>query len=328
VGRPKPEIARLAGVRLAAACEASEGRRLDAALLKEVSGRDTITARFLYRDEFSFRPSHKLWLATNAAPRMPDADDALWRRIRRVPFERTVPEEKRDPKVKAHLTDPQGGGPAVLAWAVQGCLAWQREGLGYPSLIRQKTVELRASFDPLAEFFAECCVFDPRAETEARTLRNAYETWASEVGTRPIGDRDWGQRLQARGCQKAQRRIRGQKAKVWVGIGLVADDAPSQGKPEPVEPVKANFPQNPLRGEFQTLCPKMPFTGSTGSTLGEADDFRCTVCGAEAACYSIEDGRPLCLEHAREIGMEVGDDGEVVASCPGGLRGPGPPLGG
>jgi putative DNA primase/helicase len=222
-GGPRPDIASLAGIRLAVACEAEAGQRLNAVAVKELSGGDTVTARFLYRDEFSFKPQVKLWLATNESPRMRDDDSALWRRLRRLPFEHTIPAAERDPQVKLALTTDAAAQSAVLAWAVAGCKAWQKQGLGYPETVRRKTAELRAEFDPLGEFFATCCIFAPRAEVGALDLRRAYERWAGEMGARPLTDRQWGARLRAKGCEDTRKRIDGQRRALWLGIGLLAE---------------------------------------------------------------------------------------------------------
>jgi len=224
VGQPRDDVAGLTGVRLAVAAEASPEHRLDEVLLKELTGGDTITARFLYHSSFSFRPLAKLILAANKAPRMSDDDDAVWRRLRRLPFEYVIPPEERDEQVKIILRDPAQGGPAILAWAVQGCLAWQRQGLGYPDLIRSKTEDLRISFDPLADFFRENCVFGPNYEVEAGALREAYEQWSKENGNRYLlGNRQWSERLKARGCTREARRRGGKYIRLWFGIGLTID---------------------------------------------------------------------------------------------------------
>ena len=221
-GGATPEIARLRGARMVAAVETSKGGRLNEPAIKELTGGDTVTARNLYAAPFSFKPACKLWLAANDAPRMTDTDTGLWRRLRRLPFEHEL--EIRDPEVKARLCAEAG--PALLAWAVRGCLLWQREGLTACDVVKAKTSELRATFDPLAEFFGEQCITDRQAETPALHLRLAYEQWAASMGARPINDREWSQRLKAAGCERRRTMHQGQKVTVWAGIGLIADMSP------------------------------------------------------------------------------------------------------
>jgi len=181
---------------------------------------DAMTVRELYHPPFSFKPQFKLWLAANDAPQMTDTDTGLWRRLQRVPFEHEV--TKRDPKVKHHLCN--GAGPAVLAWAVQGCLAWQAAGMAPCEMVQAKTSALRAEFDPLAEFLGERCVIQAGALVEALALRQAYEDWATTMGARPIKDRDWGKRLNALGGERKRLKRAGIKITFWQGIGLQSND--------------------------------------------------------------------------------------------------------
>ena len=223
VGGARPDLVAIRGARMVAAVEPEKERRLATALIKELSGGDTISARALYKPPFSFRPTFKLWLAANAAPEMDDDDTGLWRRLLRLPFEHVIPEDARDPQVKTHLMSPDGG-QAVLAWAVEGCLRWQREKLRPPDVVRRATAELRREFDPLAEFFTERCVVDAGAECEAEPLRRAYEEWTRAYGAQAIGNRDWGRRLKDIGCQRMRKRSMGGPPKTWwKGIGLLAD---------------------------------------------------------------------------------------------------------
>lgn len=201
-GGPRNDIARLAGRRLVASIEMDEGRRLAEGLVKQLTGGDTIAARFLFRESFEFVPAFKLWLVANSKPRVSNEDGAMWRRIRLIPFEYTVPEGERDPELKAMLRDPAIGGPAVLAWAVRGCLAWQREGLRAPERVSRATDAYRQEMDVLADFLAERCELDPAATVPARALYGAYTAWAQEAGERrPLTAREFGLRMSARGVE-------------------------------------------------------------------------------------------------------------------------------
>ena len=129
------DIAALAGRRMVVSIEVEEGKRLAEGLVKNLTGRDTISARFLYQEALSFRPQFKLWLAANDAPRVRHADSAIWRRILRLPFEHVVPVERRDPTLKERLCSMPDCQRAVLAWAVEGALRWREEGLMVPERI-------------------------------------------------------------------------------------------------------------------------------------------------------------------------------------------------
>lgn len=237
VGGARSDIARLAGARLVTSVEVDEGKRLAEGVLKMLTGGDLITARHLYQGEFEFRPQMKLWLVANHAPQVSDRDAAMWRRILRLPFALTVPEERRDPRLKAMLSDPDVAGPALLAWAVRGCRDWREGGLRVPAAIRDATTQLRLEMDPLQGFFAESCQFGADLSTPAAALREAYEIWARENGERHlVGGKTWGERLRERGCERANRC----HAKAWLGIGL----AVPEGNREPQEPCS---PQSSMR---------------------------------------------------------------------------------
>jgi putative DNA primase/helicase len=232
-GGPRPDLADLRGKRLVAICEASDKTSINAALLKELSGGDSITARHLYQEEITFEPQHTLWLATNKVPTMDSDDPALWDRIKRLPFEHVIPEEKRDPKIKATLCDPLDGGPSVLAWAVRGCLEWQRRGLRAPEIVKRATAELRKSMDDLAPFFDACCTFERDAQTPAAELRKAYDAWCADSGVserRKSGGKVWGEALKKRGCEQGRPRIDGQRVSVWYGVKLTAGDTDDNGQ--------------------------------------------------------------------------------------------------
>ena len=107
---------------------------------------------FLYREFFEFLPQFTPWMATNHRPTVRDDDDAIWRRLIEVPLTVEIPENERDPDVKAFLRNPSEGGPAVLAWAVEGCLAWQRDGLRAPPCVREATASYRNEMSAVSDF--------------------------------------------------------------------------------------------------------------------------------------------------------------------------------
>jgi putative DNA primase/helicase len=221
VGAARGDIADLMGARLVAACEAEPTRHLAEVMINHLTGGDRVTARHIYQREFTFTPSCKVWLAANESPKISDTNSAVWRRLRRLPFEHEIPEGERDPNVKATLKDPQRGGPAVLRWAVEGCLQWQKIGLATPKVIRDKSADLRSAMDPMGDFFAECCVFTPYAEVPAGVLRAEYETWCRSRGEREqVGSKEWGERLRAKGAHSHKLKREGRNVSLWLGIGL------------------------------------------------------------------------------------------------------------
>ncbi len=218
VGGTRNDIARLAGARMVASTEVERGRRLAEGLVKTLTGGDTVTARFLYNEAFEFRPSFKLLLVANDLPRVADDDNAMWRRIVCVPFAHTIPAERRDPRVKKTLT--HAARAEVLAWAVQGCLAWQREGLCPPTAVQTASQAYRDAMNPLSDFIAECCVLGPQYWAVSADLWDAYLAWDKSRGV--VRRRDFNERLRALGCTPERA---GDKTgtKGWRGIGLSID---------------------------------------------------------------------------------------------------------
>ncbi|MDQ3571705.1 MAG: phage/plasmid primase, P4 family [Actinomycetota bacterium] len=238
------DIARLVGSRLVLGVEVEEGRKLAEGLIKQLTGGDTIAARHLYRDFFEFTPQFKLWLAANHRPRVSSEDDAIWRRILQVPFTEVVAPADRDPELKKRLNS-DAGRSAILAWAVEGCLAWQRNGLGVPERVSAYTEEYRQENDPLAEWLEDRCVREPSAFATSAELYKSYEEWAQDTGVRhPITSTALGKALASRGFEKARDRSR----RGWRGLvpGTSGDGSDgfeaTFGKP-PREPLRTQQKQ-------------------------------------------------------------------------------------
>jgi putative DNA primase/helicase len=209
------DVARLKGARLVTASEMEEGRRLAESLVKDLTGQDTITARFMRAEFFDFRPTHKLWLSTNHKPEIRGTDVAIWRRIRLIPFTETIPPAEQDKKLPEKLRDEL---PGVLAWIVEGCLEWRRKGLRPPNEVRRATVEYRAEMDVLAAFLADCCQQGEGMSAFAGNLWNAWRRWCQETGESEGTQKRFGGRLAERGFLNHRDSKTGRK--VWSGVGL------------------------------------------------------------------------------------------------------------
>lgn len=208
------DIARMVGTRFIAAIEAGDGRRLNETVIKALTGGDTVTARHLYHEYFEFRPAFKVWLAANHKPVIRGTDNAIWRRIRLIPFTVTIPQEERDPKLPERLRAELQG---CLAWAVKGCLEWQASGLQTPAEVRAATDEYRAEQDVLAGFIDECCLVKPGAQAPAAELYAAYKAWAEAAGEIVENQRAFGLHLSERGY-KSDRGTNGFFKRLGIGL--------------------------------------------------------------------------------------------------------------
>lgn len=225
-GGVRNDIARLAGARFVVSVEVDEGQTLAEGVVKQLTGGDKISARFLHQEFFEFKPCGKLWLVCNDAPEARHTDDALWRRIIRVPFEHSIPKAERNPDIKRLLTSPDAGGPAVLAWIVAGCQLWRRTGLKIPPVVENATRALRESQDPLRDFFKDRCRFSPEGFVPVTLLRHAYGDYAVEQGIRhTVGTQEFNRHMEARNCRRRSKRYRDEMGnekneKCWVGVSL------------------------------------------------------------------------------------------------------------
>jgi putative DNA primase/helicase len=217
---PSADIARLAGRRFVVSIEVDSGQRMAEAVVKQLTGGDVVAARKMYQETFEFTPTCKLWLAANDQPQVRDDDNAMWRRILQIPFDQQIPEEERDPNVKATLTDPEIAGPAILRWLVEGCLNWQLIGLKPPQAVLDATAEYRREMDLLKDFLDDCCIVRPDVRVPKPDLRKAYEDWCKDNGYRyPLTPNAWGRRLAAKGFQE----VRSHGVRYWQGVGLITD---------------------------------------------------------------------------------------------------------
>ena len=190
------DLAGLFGVRLVTAVEVGEGRRFDEALIKQLTGGDTITARFLYREYFDFQPQFKLWLAANDKPQIRGVDEAIWRRVHVIPFEVTIPPEDRDKDLPNKLGAEL---PGILKWAVEGLRAWRDRGLDPPEAVLAATEEYRAEMDLLADFLKSRCELGDGKSCPAGKLYNAYQDWCEDNGEKPVQQRTFGTMMRQRG---------------------------------------------------------------------------------------------------------------------------------
>lgn len=176
-GGANSDIARLKSVRFVTCEEPTEGVRLNEGLLKQLTGGSKVTCRFLYGDEFEYTPEFKIWIATNHKPTIRGTDFGIWRRIKLIPFEVNIPKEKVDKHLKYKLRSEF---PQILAWAVEGCMKWQREGLGEPTRVLNATKEYKQEMDLIASFVEQCIVIDYTSHDEimASDLFAIYAKWA------------------------------------------------------------------------------------------------------------------------------------------------------
>jgi len=176
---PRNDVARLAGARLVLTSEIEAGGRLAEGLVKQLTGGDKVSARFLYCEAEEFDPTFKIWLRTNNKPQIRGTDNAIWKRVKLIPFNVTIPDEEQDKKLGQKLDFEL---PGILAWAVRGCLDWQKNGLGAPPEVIEATETYKKESDVLGEFIEDRCNVAKEREVLSKNLYEAYQEWCSENG--------------------------------------------------------------------------------------------------------------------------------------------------
>ncbi len=192
--RANSDIARLKGARLVTSAEPNEGMRINEGLLKQLTGGDKVTARYMYKELFEFTPEFKLWMATNHKPVIRGTDTGIWRRMHLIPFTVQIPEEQVDRQLPYKLREEYS---AILAWAVEGCLLWQKEGLELPSAVQDAVKEYRSEMDVVSAWLDECCIIGEGRE-KTTDLYQSYVQWAEENNEYKLSSRKFGQEMAKR----------------------------------------------------------------------------------------------------------------------------------
>jgi putative DNA primase/helicase len=213
------ERADLFGRRFVATIETDEGKRLAESLMKQLTGGDAVKARRMRQDFFEFDQTWKIVLAANHKPAVRGQDHANWRRIKLVPWTVTIADDERDKDLPRKLKAERAG---ILAWAVRGCLDWQRSGLGEPEEVKAATDAYRAEQDLVAGFVADQCFTHPSAKATPSALYKAYAAWSGDT---LMKQRQFGDRLEALGYK----RERSNKSRFHTGLGLYAGDEAGDG---------------------------------------------------------------------------------------------------
>jgi putative DNA primase/helicase len=205
------ELADLHGKRFVAAEETDDSGRLSESLVKALTGGNSIRARRMREDFWQFQPSHSIVLATNHRPVVRGTDYGIWRRLLLVPFNVTIPPEQQDKRLATKL---RAEWPAILRWAVQGCLEWQQSGLRPPTEVMAATDSYRVDMDTLAQFIDECCTAG--GKVKASDLYDSYKHWSQLRGDDVLSSTKFGTRM----TDKHEKR-KSNAGWSYVGISLI-----------------------------------------------------------------------------------------------------------
>jgi len=186
------DIARLSKARFVTSSEPNEGFRFDEGLIKQITGGDKVTARFLYAEEFEYTPKFKIWVSTNHKPIIRGTDDGIWRRLVLIPFDVQIPEEKVDKDLKYKLLREA---PAILNWMAEGAYMWMREGLELPEKLKASSKAYRTEMDVIEQFIEDECKRVDDGRVKANELYSVYKNWANENNAYKMSNKDFGQKM-------------------------------------------------------------------------------------------------------------------------------------
>jgi len=267
-GSHPTELADLFGMRCVASIEVEDGSRLAESLVKQLTGGDRVKARRMRQDFWEFEPTHKVLMACNHKPQVRGTDNAIWRRIKLVPFTETIPAAEQDKALPDKLRAEAAG---ILAWAVEGCLEWRREGLQAPEEVREATGAYRAEMDVLGAFLRECCELGSEYNVAAKDLYGAYRFWCEDNGERPETQRRFGSRLTERGGFE---RYRGGSdgGHRWRGVQLLTFWKSRISRDSDPSDVKGGF--NTKKNSARGANGKTTSEGSEGSVELTVEDVR------------------------------------------------------
>jgi putative DNA primase/helicase len=211
-GRIPNDVARMAGRRFLVASETKAGKALDEQRIKQLTGGDTIAARYMRAEWFEFTPVGKIQLTTNHLPKLSD-DSATWRRIHLITWPVEIPEAERDGFLQQRLLEEESAG--ILRWIVTGTLAWLDEGLNPPKAVYDAREAYQRNEDVVGQFVEECLDIVPPLNgaigRDTRTIWNAYSQWARSEGHPHMGQRTLTSRL-------GKKKFRYVRSNGWTGF--------------------------------------------------------------------------------------------------------------
>ncbi|MGF1430172.1 phage/plasmid primase, P4 family [Kitasatospora sp. LaBMicrA B282] len=219
------DLAELHGRRVIVCSEVKPGDRFDEARVKLLTGGDRIKARRMRQDFFSFEPTHKLWLLGNHRPEVGTGGFAFWRRMRLIPFERVVSDDRKIDNLADILVREEG--PGIINWLIEGArryLGGDRDLTG-PERVRIATTAYAETEDHTGRFLGENCRLDPGSRAEQAQLYAAYKSWCHNEGAPALSSRAFAARVrEVVGLESPRGMILSNQRKYYPGIGLLAHE--------------------------------------------------------------------------------------------------------
>ncbi len=258
---PSPDLLALKGARLVTVHEIDSKHTFNTALIKDLTGRDSITARGLFEKRATtFEPQFTLWMFGNSKPKIEDPSGGMWRRPRLIPFGQPIPKDERDPQLSDKLQAEMSG---ILNWALDGLRDVYDSGLAVPDAVQKAVNEYRAEQDALQDFLNDCCIVGENCTAAAGDLWSEWERWSRDNGEKTGTQRAFGGELTRRRFE----RYRGATGKRWRGIGLLSNQTPPPQPPQP----SAKLEKVPTQNSSRKTLSEIGVVGVVGA-VADADD--------------------------------------------------------
>lgn len=205
------DVAALKGARFVTATESNQNVTLDEALIKQLTGSDKITARFLHKEFFEFRPTFKIFIATNHKPNIRGTDNGIWRRIRMIPFDLRITDENDDRslgrKLRAEL-------PGIFVWAVKGYKKWLKDGLRTPKVIFDATCNYQDEEDDLGQFIKDYCLMKEDGAIPVHEFKKKFRDINGYFKSQKVIS----EYMSRNGIGGSRHTVNGTRVKCWEGI--------------------------------------------------------------------------------------------------------------
>jgi putative DNA primase/helicase len=243
------DLAKLPGVRLLVDVETDAGKRLSESLVKQLTGGDRVSARFLYGEFFEFTPQCKIWIATNHRPIIRGTDLGIWRRMRLIPFTVKIPDDQKDTRLPEKLREEL---PGIFRWAVEGTRLWLSEGLGMPKRVREATDDYQHSMDVVQRWIDERCVIEEDAKETPTHLYQDYRAWCEMEGEKephPLSQNFFGEVLEDKGFPRRRNKHGRWRAGIRLRTLYERESANGNGGVTDDDGQKQDFSCYPLRIE-------------------------------------------------------------------------------
>ena len=252
------KMAALVGPRFVYTSEVDESHRLNEQLIKDITGGDTVDARRLYHETFSFKPTFKPWMYGNYKPDIRGTDDAIWGRVMLIEFEVSF-RDKMDVTLAETLKKEL---PGILNWAIKGCLAWQKHGLQPPEKVKAATQAYRREQDVFGPFIAEMCDILPEASVKSSRLYAAYKRWCAKNDQEEQSQTRLGNYLTAKGYLSDSNAT---------GRGAIRSGLDIKKAPDPEDAADAWITPS-AHALPSTATPLLPVAPQGGSSLNGSND--------------------------------------------------------